>query len=149
MSAAVCTRLAALVAAAALAGTAPTSAHDARGQRAFCSVTDVRSDQAPRRHYRFRATRVVDLELEALVLGRSGRERRLELRVYTPDGFLYQSFETALEAGSRKHRRFEARLPVAGTSIMMSGLYGRWTVVPHLDGQRERCGPARSFVIQP
>jgi hypothetical protein len=72
----------------------------------------------------------------------------LRLRVYAPSGFLYQVLAVPVAAG-RGHRRIEARLPVAGTSIMASGLYGRWRVVPQVDDSSEPCGPGRPFVIQP
>jgi hypothetical protein len=83
------------------------------------------------------------------VFGRRTRERSLQLRLYTPDGFLYQVLEAKPVPGRHATHRFEARLPVAGTSIMASGLYGRWRVVPHLDDRREPCGTSRSFVIKP
>ena len=41
-----------------------------------------------------------------------------------------------------------AALPVAGTSITLSSLYGRWTVQAYLDGQPEPCGPATRFTIR-
>jgi len=44
-------------------------------------------------------------------------------------------------------RGVSATLPVAGTSIMTSSLYGRWMVEPYLDDRR--CGAARAFVIGP
>ena len=114
-----------------------------------CEVSDIRSPQA--RHHRqgFRATRIVELEFEARLQGRSTRERRLQLRLYTPKGFLYQVLELSLEGAASRRRVFEARLPVAGTSIMTSGLYGRWKVVPHLDDERTPCGRAQSFVLKP
>ena len=40
-----------------------------------------------------------------------------------------------------------ARLPVAGTSITLSSLYGRWRVQPYLDAQPGPCGPATDFTI--
>lgn len=43
--------------------------------------------------------------------------------------------------------RVSARLPVAGTSIMASSLYGKWKVVPHLDGSLKACGAATVFSI--
>lgn len=138
--------------AAAVLDTAPlpaSSPHEPRERHAVCAVLEIRSDQTPRRHFRFNATRILDLEFDTQLLARPQRERSLELRLYTPRGFLYQVLETKLAPGRGKARRFEARLPVAGTSIMASGLYGRWRVVPFLAGERERCGPARSFVIQP
>jgi hypothetical protein len=83
------------------------------------------------------------------VLGPARREYSLQLRLYTPDGFLYQVLEAKSAPLLGARSRFEARLPVAGTSIMTSGLYGRWTVVPHESGRLEPCGLGRSFVIRP
>jgi len=42
----------------------------------------------------------------------------------------------------------ETRLPVAGTSITMSTLYGRWTVQAFMDDATRPCSPKRSFVIR-
>ncbi len=126
-----------------------SSPNEPRERHALCAVVEIGSDQTPRRRNRFRATRILELQFETQLLGRPKRERSLELRLYTPRGFLYQVLETKADPGRGKARRFEARLPVAGTSIMASGLYGRWRVVPHLHGEREPCGPSRSFVIQP
>jgi len=114
-----------------------------------CEVTDVSSKQARHARGRFRATRVVDLEIGARLVGRARGERLLRLRVYAPGGFLYQVLELPLEASQVGRRSFEARLPVAGTSIMANGLYGRFKVVPYLDEQPRPCGAARGFVIQP
>ena len=41
-----------------------------------------------------------------------------------------------------------AQLPVAGTPIVHSSLYGRWTVRTYLGDDLESCGRTR-FVIQP
>lgn len=43
--------------------------------------------------------------------------------------------------------RVTARLPVAGTSIALGSLFGRWTAVPYLDDGTAPCGPGGSFVI--
>jgi hypothetical protein len=51
-------------------------------------------------------------------------------------------------AGGQRQYQLTSRLPVAGTSITLGSLYGRWTVVPYLDGQSGPCGPARPFVIR-
>ncbi len=51
----------------------------------------------------------------------------------------------------RKGRRFHqvtARLPVAGTSITLGSLFGRWTVVPFLDDAAAPCGRSRRFRIR-
>jgi hypothetical protein len=52
-------------------------------------------------------------------------------------------------AGRGGHRRdtVHARLPVAGTSITMSTLYGRWTVQAFLDDRTRPCSPPRHFTI--
>jgi len=54
------------------------------------------------------------------------------------------------ESGARGgHRRdtLRARLPVAGTSITMSTLYGRWSVQAFLDDRARPCSPPRRFTI--
>ena len=52
------------------------------------------------------------------------------------------------DATARIQYELDARLPVAGTSITLSSLYGRWTVQAYLDGQPGPCGPATKFTIQ-
>ncbi|MEM9556090.1 MAG: hypothetical protein AAGC60_17670 [Acidobacteriota bacterium] len=41
------------------------------------------------------------------------------------------------------------RLPVAGTPIVSSGLYGEWRVTPRLDDESAACGPSGRFLIVP
>lgn len=113
-----------------------------------CDVVEIASDQTPRAVHRFRATRVVELEFEVELLRPRKVEAPPRLRLYTPDGFLYQVLDTQ-EVRGRAARRYRARLPVAGSSIMQSGLYGRWRVVPHAGDAREACGHAQSFFIRP
>ena len=55
---------------------------------------------------------------------------------------------TTGDTRSRVHYGVSATLPVAGTSITLSSLYGRWTVQPYLDGQPAPCGPASRFTIR-
>jgi hypothetical protein len=50
--------------------------------------------------------------------------------------------------GRRRYEQIRARLPVAGTSITLGSLYGRWTVVPYLDDETAPCGRSRRFVIR-
>jgi hypothetical protein len=50
-------------------------------------------------------------------------------------------------ASGRRAYSLSARLPVAGTSIMTSSLYGKWKVVPHLDGSLTPCGRGAVFTI--
>jgi hypothetical protein len=46
------------------------------------------------------------------------------------------------------HYSVSATLPVAGTSITLSSLYGSWTVQAYMDGQPVPCGPATRFTIR-
>ncbi|MCU0479571.1 MAG: hypothetical protein MUE92_12685 [Chloroflexi bacterium] len=52
------------------------------------------------------------------------------------------------DAASPVQYEVASRLPVAGTSITTSSLFGRWSVEPYLDGQATPCGPAVRFTIQ-
>jgi hypothetical protein len=47
----------------------------------------------------------------------------------------------------RRFARVTARLPVGGTSITTSSLYGLWSVEAYLDGSNVPCSPKRSFTI--
>jgi hypothetical protein len=49
--------------------------------------------------------------------------------------------------GRKTHDTLSVRLPVAGTSITMSTLYGRWTVQAFLDDRTRPCSPLRRFTI--
>jgi len=53
------------------------------------------------------------------------------------------------DVGGGRHQRdtLRARLPVAGTSITMSTLYGRWSVQAFLDDKTRPCSPLRRFTI--
>lgn len=50
--------------------------------------------------------------------------------------------------GNQRYEQVSARLPVAGTSITLGSLFGRWTVVPYLDDEAAPCGRSRRFVIR-
>ncbi len=50
--------------------------------------------------------------------------------------------------GRRRLDQVTARLPVAGTSITLGSLFGRWTVVPFLDDEAAPCGSSRQFRIR-
>lgn len=138
----------------ALAGLALLAASDAAGhgngaRPVSCAVVEIGSDQAPRAFRHFRAPRVVELEFDVELLRPRRAEKPPQLRLYTPDGFLYQVLETKPVGKRSATGRYRARLPVAGTSIMQSGLYGRWRVVPHAGEAREACGRGQGFFIRP
>jgi hypothetical protein len=74
-------------------------AHEGRERPTACAIVEIGSDQAPRFRSGFRATRILDLEFETFLSGRTRRERSLQLRLYTPQGFLYQVLEATLDPG--------------------------------------------------
>lgn len=102
------------------------------------------------------ASRVGDLEIRT-ALRSARRSTRVELRVLSPGGHLYQTLTAARApvaapgSGVRiaPGAAFTARLPVAGTHITQRGLYGEWSVVPYLEGDLEPCGPPASFTLVP
>jgi len=49
---------------------------------------------------------------------------------------------------TRTQYAVRAFLPVAGTSITLGGLFGRWTVQTYLDDQASPCGSATRFSIR-
>jgi hypothetical protein len=124
-----------------------------------CSSVVVASPQALRVRDRFSARRILDVEFSATLRKRiSGGRHVLRFRVFTPKGHLYQElavpFSTAEPVGVAADRgprrpRLTSRMPVGGTSISTASLYGRWKVVPHLDGNLQACGTGTSFTIVP
>ena len=63
-----------------------------------------------------------------------------------PKGLPVQVLGDTMRDGRRRDS-LRARLPVAGTSITMSTLYGRWTVQAFLDDRTRPCSPLRRFTI--
>jgi hypothetical protein len=96
----------------------------------------------------FSAATAGDLEIRLSFAPRlSGR--RAVLRLHTPKGHLYQELSVALDSNSPGRGLATARLPVSGTLIVNSSLYGRWSLATHLDGGPEACGSPSLFTITP
>jgi len=167
------------VAAAQPAARSPREEPSASGQCVAVLVTSPEA-KASSKSQIFSATKILDLELSAMLRSRLQGDHTLEMKLYTPKGHLYQVLTVPFSAasvpggagaprtrfvegypqplaehamtpvrheGARRYR-VSARLPVAGTSIMTSSLYGRWRVDAHLDGKLKACS-SRSFTIQP
>jgi hypothetical protein len=104
---------------------------------------------------RYSASRVDDLEITATLAPQVRGAHRLALKVFTPRGHLYQTLAlpfAAPAAPSRRRppivsQRVSARVPVSGTLIVTSSLYGRWRVVPYLDDAAQPCGRELRFEI--
>jgi hypothetical protein len=63
-------------------------------------------------------------------------------------GIPVQQLGVPLGRSGRRRDTVVARLPVAGTSITMSTLYGRWTIQAYLDDRTRPCSPLRRFTIR-
>jgi hypothetical protein len=178
--------LAFLVLAAQVGGTA-SGAVPSPG-RYYPQCTGVRvtaSDRAvPPKNMTFSSRETLDLVLRPRMRQDFQGDHLMQLKVFTPGGFLYQvltlpfvgatpnargheaaappprvvpGFPRPLEVqrlvpvrGSTSRAEYElsARLPVAGTSITQSSIYGTWSVQVFLDGQAEPCGPVTRFTIR-
>ena len=82
---------------------------------------------------------------------RPGRDRRdgegiVPAANVSPAGLPVQQLGPIDGRGPSRHS-VHARLPVAGTSITMSTLYGRWSVQAFLDDHARPCSPAAAFTI--
>ena len=124
---------------------------------------------------KFSAGRTVDLTLSVLLPTTFTGEHRLALRVYTPNGSLYQELAVPVASpGTAKAQGLQTRtlpgyprakkvvipqevsylfyrvdvpFPVGGTLITSNGLYGKWRITAHLDGADDACGAAAQIVI--
>jgi len=125
----------------------------------------------------FYATKTVDLTIMAYFKQKPSRDHVLELKITTPDGFLYRSMSFPIAASTRQtgqrrvpgypdplpeqqmfserglagvnQYRIEVPFPVAGTDIVSSGLYGKWKLDAILDGARTPCTQAFTFTLKP
>ena len=124
-----------------------------------CGAVVVSSAQAPRARGKFSASKILDVEFVGALRRRLTGRHVLNLKVYTPKGHLYQELSVPFDSGNRvgttstratgRPPKLAARLPVGGTSITNASLYGKWRVVPYLDGSLRACGVATSFSINP
>ena len=78
--------------------------------------------------------------------------------VYSPRGLRYQVLlGTPRVRVTERHgervewttRTREAALAVAGSSIELTSMYGRWRVEPRLEGESRACGRPEYFTIRP
>jgi len=83
----------------------------------------------------FSALKTLDLAFQMSLRNPDGDAHLVTFRVFTPKGHLYQEIQVVHRPTSGKRgAAVSGSLPVAGTAIAVNSLYGRWSVVPHLDG---------------
>lgn len=113
-----------------------------------CRQVSVSSPDRPQwRRDRFSASRTLDLRFLLRMRNDGGDGHLVRFQVVTPKGHLYQEIQVAQRPDGRRISRVSAQLPVAGTFISTSSLFGRWRVVPYLDDDAEPCGPGAAFTI--
>ena len=173
--------LAAQVVPGTVSGTAPSTG------RYYGQCTGVRvtaSDRAvPPKNMTVSSRETLDLVLRPRMRLDLQGDHLMEIKIFTPRGFLYQSIAlpfvgaaqatrgqqaaapaprvvpgyprplevqrlVPVQSGTRGEYELRARLPVAGTSITQSSIYGTWSVQTFLDGQAEPCGPVTRFAIR-
>jgi hypothetical protein len=131
-------------------------------ERISCSVDVHALDQAGRK----RSARRVSAAVAPAVVFRGKLEERdrntpaatLLFDVFGPSGLRYEVLlarprVVVAENDGRRVRRVskarEASLAVAGSSIAWTSMYGKWRVVPRIEGESRPCGGAEYFTIQP
>lgn len=79
--------------------------------------------------------------------GKKGRSEAVR-PASTAAGLPAQQLGAPIGRSGKRRDTVVARLPVAGTSITMSTLYGKWTVQAYLDDRTRPCSPLRRFTIR-
>jgi len=126
---------------------APAHAELASPSR-VCGSISVSSPDRPRVRDRFSATKTLDLRFYMRLRNADENRHLVSFRILTPKGHLYQEIQAVHRAESgRRVSGISAGLPVAGSAIATSSLYGRWRVVPYFDGGSRPCAAASAFTI--
>ncbi|HEX8172989.1 MAG TPA: hypothetical protein VF824_20820 [Thermoanaerobaculia bacterium] len=127
----------------------------------------------------FSATQVIDVDLSVLfhpgTVKQYAGNHKVEVRIYTPRGHLYQSMTVPFTAdasrkgshvaiegypqtletqlleevttASGKQLRAFVRLPVAGTPIVTSSIYGTWSAQAYVDDAPIACSKPATFRV--
>ena len=118
--------------------------------RGPCQAVQVTSPQQASVRAVFSASEVLDLKLSTRVRRTLEGSHVLQIKVFTPRGYPYQTLSvpfTAPRPGTPgPPQELSATLPVAGTAITANSLYGRWTAEPFLDGAS--CGSPKAFTLR-
>jgi hypothetical protein len=104
--------------------------------------------ERPRAREPFSVRKTADLQFRMRLRTRDEEAHVVSFRVLTPDGHLYQQLrvsDTREDGEDERASRVSARLPVAGTFIATSSLFGRWRVVPYVDDDPEPCAAPSVF----
>ena len=132
--------------------------------RSVCGAVSVSVPERPRARDPFSVRKTLDLQFRMRLRTRDGDSHVVSFRVITPNGHVYQQLQAPSDVKEEKesddddrdehddrvHRmsRVSARLPVAGTFIATSSLFGKWRVVPYVDDDPEPCAAPSVFRIE-
>jgi hypothetical protein len=118
--------------------------------RRVCGAVAVSVAERPRARQPFSVRKTVDLQFRMKLRTRDDEAHVVSFRVFTPKGHLYQQLQVpqAVEPDDDDRvSRVSARLPVAGTFIVTSSMFGKWRVVPYIDDNPEPCAAPSVFRI--
>jgi hypothetical protein len=131
--------------------------------RSVCGAVSVSVPERPRARDPFSVRKTLDLQFRMRLRTRDEEApHAVSFRVLTPSGRLYQQLQAPPEVREnkdsdddnddhddrdRRMSRVSARLPVAGTFIVTSSLFGKWRVVPYVDDDPEPCAAPSVFRI--
>lgn len=118
----------------------------APGSPAASAASRERRERNERRE-RFSARLTPSLDLRLRLRTEGGDAHAVRFQVLTPQGNLYQEIPTVYRPDGRRSAEISVPLPVAGTFIATSSLFGRWRVVPYLDDDAEPCAAGAAFTI--
>jgi hypothetical protein len=119
---------------------------DLRGRT--CGAISVTSAAQPRVRDRFSVRKTNNLMIRMKLSSRDEETHVVTFRFFTPNGHLYQEIQAMPrpEPG-RRVSSIAAQLPVSGTVIATSSLFGRWRVVPYFDDRPRPCAAAAVFTV--
>jgi len=132
---------------------------DPRGQvSCSASVSVVDGNGRLREARRVSASVVPSVVIRGRVSPREEDSPALLFDVYNPHGRRYQVLlatprvvvsERDGHRVKKTSKTREATLAVAGSSIALTSMFGRWRVEPRLEGESRPCGRAEIFTIRP
>jgi len=167
-----------LAAVTAPAQTGPEGGGSAKASKSQCPRVTFSSVEKPQATGRsFSATRSADLIFRVLFDRKLETEHVVTLKVYTPKGHMYRTYDIPVasgigkrsgrtrrlpdypypvkvhatstkKAGKREYESVDVSFPVAGSTIVTSSLYGRWMVEVFLDGAADPCGKPTFFQLK-
>jgi hypothetical protein len=119
--------------------------------RRVCGAVAVQVAERPRAREPFSVRKTLDLQFRMRLRTRDEDAHVVTFHVLTPQGRLYQQIQVSDRADDEEDERVSrvsALLPVAGTFIATSSLFGKWRVVPYVDDDTEPCAAPSVFLLE-